>query len=356
MNIREFKVVAPVLLKHNITVFLHGSQGVGKTQTVKQICKENGLDIRVLHCATQEVGDLIGLLVKSEDGQSVHHARPSWFPTEGQGVVFLDELNRAPMDVIQSMFSFILDGTLHTHKLPPGWRVMAAGNYDSDRFTTTSVGDAAWLSRFCHIDFTPTAEEFITHIEDNGMVSVADFIREQPSMLELDAKTAGRLDTKFIVPDRRSWKEMVGKLENDTTMPDTLRYEVYSGIVGPVAAAAFITYKSKQEKAFNLKDILANYKKVQPQVVKMMKNSEKEARFDLLNTPIEELITRIENTPNYLEGKGYLDNLKQYLVDIPKELAMKTFSRLGAISEFYGKELLLNDPKYTSLFLKKGAA
>lgn len=350
MNIREFKSVVPVLLKHKIVPFVWGSQGVGKTQVVKQICKEQGLDIRVLHCATQEVGDLIGLLVKSEDGESVHHARPRWFPTEGKGIVFLDELNRAPMDVLQSLFSFILDGTLHTHKLPPGWVVVAAGNYDSERFSTTQVGDAAWLSRFCHLDFTPTVEEFITYVEDKDMHDVADFIREQPSMLELDAKTAGRLDSSFIVPDRRSWEGMLGVLDNDSSLPENLRYEVYSGIVGSTGAAAFITFKTKREKAFTLNHIIKGYKtKVAPKIKELMLN-QKEARFDVLNGPIDELITRLESKPDFLKNSEYIENVKEYLFDIPKELAMKTFTRMQAIPNFAGKNAILNDVEYVNRF------
>lgn len=351
MNIKEFKKLAPTLLKNKIVPFLWGSQGVGKTQTVKQICQENDLDIRVLHCATQEVGDLIGLLVKSSNGETVQHARPSWFPTSGRGIIFLDELNRAPQDVIQAMFSFITDGKLHTHQLPEGWYIMAAGNYDSDRFTVTSTADSAWMSRFCHIDFTPTMEEWLIHMEKSDMHGVADFIREQPSMLELDAKTAGRMDTSVIVPDRRSWHGMVGKLENDPNMPDDLKYEVYTGIVGPVAAAAYTTWKTKQEKALTLGVILKDYKKIGKKRVLEAQQEAKKTRFDLLNQPIDELIAKLENDPEYLAvSTKYLINLKEFFLDIPKELSMKAFTKLATIKQFHGRHELLNDPEYVMRF------
>ena len=350
MNIKEFKQLAPVLMKNKIVPFIWGSQGVGKTQTVKQICSEHGLDIRILHCATQEVGDLVGLLIKSSDGESVHHARPSWFPTEGQGIIFLDELNRAPMDVIQAMFSFITDGKLHTHVLPEGWHIMAAGNYESDRFTTTSTQDAAWLSRFCHLDFTPTTEEWLMYAENAEMFDVADFIREQPSMLELDAKTAGRMDTSVIVPDRRSWYGMVGRLENDPGMPENLKYEVYSGIVGTVAAAAYSTWKNKKERALSLNMILRDYKKTGKIKVLEATKDHSKARFDLLNQPIDELIAKIENDNNFLINDKFISNLKEFFLDIPKELAMKAFVKLATIKQFAGRNELLNDPVYVNRF------
>lgn len=351
MDIRTFKQVLPFLLKNNIVPFLWGSQGVGKTQTVKQYCKENDLDVRVLMTATQEVGDLIGLLVKDDNG-GVYHARPKWFPTEGKGIIFLDELNRAPNDVLQAMFQFILEGRLHTHTLPPGWRIVAAGNYNSDRFTTTDTSDAAWMSRFCHLDFTPTIEEFIAYAESRGMDSVAGFIREQPTMLELSGKDAGRLDTSFIVPDRRAFLEGVGKLELESEFPEDSKYEVYSGLIGTASAAAFLTWKGKQEKSLTLSDILKNYNKdTGKKVRKMLKESAENIRFDLLNQPIDELLVKLDANTDLLTSDGYLDNLKSYLLDVPRELSMKAFVAFGKMKKFYGKQELLNDPDYVNQFL-----
>lgn len=349
MNTNELKKALPLLLKHNICPFIWGSQGIGKTSIVKQYCKSNDLEIRVLMTATQEIGDLIGLLVKDDNG-GVYHAKPKWFPTEGKGIIFLDELNRAPNDVLQGMFSFILEGKLHTHQLPVGWRVVAAGNYQSDRFNTTDTSDAAWMSRFCHIDFTPTVEEWITYTEDKGMLEIASFIREQPSMLELSAKDGGRLDTSFIVPDRRAFTEGVGKLDIDPEVPESLRYELYSGLVGVTSAAAYISYKAKREKSLTLGEILTSYNGKSRDKIRDIVSSKEDVRFDLLNQPIEELATRLESNDQFLSAAGFLDNLKLFLLDLPRELSTKAFVRFSKFGNFYGRNDLLNDKKYVMLF------
>lgn len=351
MNIKEVKQVLPFLLKNKIVPFFWGSQGVGKTSVMKQYCKDNELDIRVLYTATQDVGDLIGLLVKDDNG-GVYHARPKWFPTEGKGIIFLDELNRAPNDVIQAMFSFILEGKLHTHVLPEGWKIVAAGNYNSDRFTTTDTSDAAWMSRFCHLDFTPTIEEFIVHAESRGMFDVASFIREQPNMLELSAKDGGRLDTSFIVPDRRAFVEGIGKLDLEKSFPDELRYETYSGLVGPTSAAAYLTWKTKMEKALTLNEIFDDYgKSTQSKIKKIMSNDAGDIRFDLLNQPIDELFAKLENDPELLKTGSRLENIKQYLLDIPRELSMKAFVAFSKFQNFHGKNEILNDVTYVQKFM-----
>lgn len=350
MNIRNVKRILPTLLKHNICPFLWGSQGIGKTESVKQYCSENDLDLRILYTATQEVGDLIGLLVKDDTNGTAYHTRPEWFPTEGKGIIFLDELNRAPNDVLQALFSFIIKGELHRHKLPKGWKVVAAGNYQSDRFNVTDTRDAAWLSRFCHLDFTPSVEEWLLYAESRGADDIADFIRECPNMLELSAKDAGRLDMSFIVPDRRSMLEGIGMLEASGEVPEELKYEVYSGLVGLSAAAAYVAWSNKKEKSLTLKQILNSYTGNVKKRVLDASSSKKERRFDILNQPIDELLLKLADNPDLLSAEGYLSNIKLYLLDIPKELATKAFVRLSSLGRFYGKDALLNDAAYVELF------
>lgn len=350
MDIKDFKKVLPFLTKNNIVPFLWGSQGIGKTQTISQYCKENDLELVVLHTATQDVGDLIGLLVKADDG-TVYHARPEWFPTKGKGIIFLDELNRAANDVIQAMFPFITEKRLHRHVLPSGWSVVAAGNYNSDRFTVTDTSDSAWLSRFCHIDFTPSVEEFLVHAESRGMHDVADFIRAQPSMLELSAKEAGRLDTSFIVPDRRSMLEGIGRLDNEADFPDSLRYETYSGFVGTATAAAYMSHRARAERSLSLGQILGHYEGTIRNRVKELSSNDKERRFDILNQPMDELFVKLELTPHLLSQADYIDNLKNYLLDIPRELSMKAFTKMARMGSFHGRNELINDPNYVKLFV-----
>lgn len=350
MNIRNVKKILPTLLKYNICPFLWGSQGIGKTESVKQYCSENGLDLRILYTATQEVGDLIGLLVKDATNGTAYHTRPEWFPTEGKGIIFLDELNRAPNDVLQALFSFIIKGELHRHKLPKGWKVVAAGNYQSDRFNVTDTRDAAWLSRFCHLDFTPSVEEWLLYAESRGANDVADFIRECPNMLELSAKDAGRLDMSFIVPDRRSMLEGIGMLEASGEVPEELKYEVYSGLVGVPAASAYVAWSNKKEKSLTLKQILNSYTGSIKQRVLDASAANKERRFDVLNQPLDELVLKLENSPDLLTTTGYLDNIKAYLLDIPRELSTKAFVRLSGLPPFHGKNAILNDAEYVKLF------
>lgn len=343
MNILEIKNSVPTLMKHNIVPFLWGQQGVGKTQVVKQIADSLNYDLIHLHLATQEVGDLVGLLVHTADG-TVRHARPEWFPTHGNGILFLDELNRAHPDVLQALFSLITGGTIHTHRLPSGWKIVAAGNYQSEGFTVTDTSDAAWMSRFCHIDFVPSTEEFITFAEENGADDVAAFIRTQPDLLEIKPKSRPALS--LVSPDRRAWKDMIGKLDLEPGIED-FRYELYSGIIGATAAAAYITWKKEVYSNLSGRRILKEYDKLQKEVRSY--SDKKECRLDKLNSAVEEIFSILGKKKSISDSE--LDNFKAFLLDIPLELSLKVVKKLHSVS-WPQKNKILNSKEFVSKFAK----
>jgi hypothetical protein len=346
MNIINLKKVLPILLEKKIVPFLWGAQGIGKTQTIKQLASELGLGFVHLHLATQDVGDLVGLLIKTKDGK-VKHARPEWLPTEGKGIIFLDEANRMHPDVMQCMFSFVTEGTIHTHKLGEGWSIIAAGNYENAKFNVTStVSEAAWISRFCHIDIKPSVSEFLHYADSIGALTVASFIRENNACLEVEDKEG--LDKSFITPDRRAWLEMVDRLE-DIDLGEN-QFEIYSGCVGTAAAASFISHKRNSEKYVSIDDVLNKYESVRKKVKEFSKSITGEARFDILSVAGDELSIKLEKTPHILVGNK-LENLKLFLTDIPLELTMKIFNDIKN-KYFVGKDELFNDKDFINKIIK----
>lgn len=339
MNITELKKAVPVLLKNKVVPFVWGQQGIGKTASMKQIAKELGVGFVHLHLATQEVGDLVGLLV--QHGDTVKHARPEWFPTEGKGIVFLDEINRCHPDVMQAMFSFVTEGTIHQHRLPEGWSIIAAGNYQTNAFNVTDTSDAAWMSRFCHIDFQPTPAEFVNFAESQEAFTVADFLRTHVEMMEVNQKE--RLNTAIITPDRRSWMDMIARLEKETDIDD-IRYELYAGIVGPTAAAAFQTDKAKAQERLRGRDILNRYESVRERVLKASDPASQ--RFDVLNTAVEEIFTSL---PKADLDATQLENFKSFMLDVPMEMTLKMSKKLHE-STWKQKNAILNNLEFVSLF------
>jgi hypothetical protein len=340
MNITQFKKVFPSLIKNRVVPFLHGNQGVGKTETIEALAVENGMELVHLHLATQEPGDILGLLVQGPNG-TVTHSRPEWFPTSGRGIVFLDELPRAKPEVLQCMFNFITKGMIHRHLLPTGWVVVAAGNYQNNNFNQTEFDDAAWNSRFCHIDFRPTQEEFIQYCESRIQTNLASFTRKHPELIE-DKINEG-FDFKIVRPNRRALSKWIAPLDLEPI--DETRYEVYSGLVGPITAQTYIQHCKNGEMVLGVKDILHNYKVNRKTIQKYSKSND--SRFDILGKLGDELIHQL-NTRVLQENE--MNNLKLFLLDIPLELGLKMFNQMSNINQCVS---VLNDMEFVKLLKGK---
>jgi alkaline phosphatase D len=353
MNIKQIKQAVPALLKHNIVPLLWGSQGEGKTSVTKQLAKELGYDSMIHLClATQEVGDLIGVLLEQPDG-TAKHTRPSWFPESGKHLLFLDEINRAHPDVLQAVFTLILEGKIHQHVLPKGCAIIAAANYANNNFQTTDVSDNAFMSRFCHIDFKPTVEEFCQFAEDNGAETVADFIRAYPNMLRVE-NADNKFDFSRITPDPRTWADFIGKLEGESSIEEC-RYELYSGLVGTITASTFLTWKNKNENVLSGKKLLDGYNKYRKMITNLVKADLKDVRLDMLNQTTEDVFNIIEK--NTTEGTKLtpkqMENFKQFILDVPLEMGLKIVNRITNLKRWTQRSEIISNPEFVELFVKQ---
>lgn len=346
MNISTFKKLLPQMLDRNIVLFVWGVQGVGKTQSVRQYAKERDIGFVHLHPATQEPGDLIGLLIDRKDG-TVEHARPEWFPTSGEGVIFVDEANRAHPDVIQALFSLPTSRTLHRHRLPDGWKLVFAGNYQTDEFNVTDTSDAAWLSRFVHINLEPTVAEFCLYAESKGAYIVADFAREYPQLLDVSGRKKPQLNLK---PDNRSLLEMVFPIES-IDMDDDVRFEVVAGIIGNIAAVSYMNFRRSASGQLKLSAILEG-DSVQERVKELTKGQD--TRFDLLQAPLEELASLLIKEPGLLADAAKLERLVNYLELVPIEMLAQVAKRFSKLV-FVNKMNLLNDKRLVGRILTSKA-
>lgn len=322
MNINKVKEALPYLFQQNIVPCLTGIHGVGKSTSVREYCEEQKIDFIDLRLGQMEVGDLLGLpeITTDKHGCKITvFARPKWFPTEGKGVLFLDEINRSKRDVIQAVFQLVLDRKLHDYVLPAGWSVVAAMNPNSEDYTTLDLSDKAFLDRFCHIKITSSYEDFINYGNvkefNKGMLN---FISAHPGMLRGPTKD---FTLDYVQPSDRSW-EMVSRLLSNHTTPDDILNELITGIVGTAAATAYMAYKKTAEKPIDGEMVMKNYKKVKKEV--QLQSTETGYRPDLLNETTNQIIDYVKSIKEdkELDVKEY-NNLVAFMMDIPNDLFVK---------------------------------
>ena len=146
-------------------IYLTSAPGRGKTSTimaaVPKVAKELGLNlgITVLQGPLLNPADTVGYLVptKGEEGRiESKYTEPFWWRTdEGKrlndydgGIVFIDEIDKADMDVKKMIGEMALSGRCGVHKLPKGWVVWMAGNRAGDRSGSTKELDHLINRRF----------------------------------------------------------------------------------------------------------------------------------------------------------------------------------------------------------------
>jgi hypothetical protein len=238
INTKELKgLLENTPASHNI--MLSGRHGTGKSRIITEFFTGRGERVVTLFLGQMsDPGDLIGLPVRDEATGKTVFAPPYWFPTDGVPVVlFLDELNRARPEMLQTVMDLCLNRRLAGRELPPGSRIVSAVN-DGEEYLLTEM-DPALVSRFNIYSFRPTVGEWLLWAERSGIdPRVTAFIGENGRMLDGDGSAAESSSPLEKTPDRRGWERVSDILKCSRKITATTRKAV-SGIVGAGASAAF---------------------------------------------------------------------------------------------------------------------
>src|ERR1700733_12395015 len=101
-------------------VMLIGKHGIGKSEIIRRFYEtERHLNVVAFFLGQMsDPGDLIGLMHKDEETGRSAFLPPFWWPVDGRPIVlFLDELNRARPEILQSIYELALNKTLAGKRL-----------------------------------------------------------------------------------------------------------------------------------------------------------------------------------------------------------------------------------------------
>jgi hypothetical protein len=129
-------------------VLLEGPTGIGKSELVQGLARRLGVGFVVLDLSLLEPPDLVGLPVV--EGGLTTYATPALLPRHGEGILMLEELNRAERYIQQPALQLLSARRLHEYELPPGWSCFAAINPEIGDYQVTPL-DPALRARFLHL-------------------------------------------------------------------------------------------------------------------------------------------------------------------------------------------------------------
>lgn len=221
-------------------IMLVGKHGIGKSRILEDFFAARGEKVVTLFLGQMsDPGDLIGLPHLDEKTGRTEFMLPYWFPVDEKPVVlFLDELNRARPEVLQTVMDLTLNRKLAGKSLPEGSRIISAVNGGSE-YQLTDL-DPALVSRFNIYEFAPSVEDWINWAREEGLDSrIISFIEENPELLDGEENYGS--ENLERSPDRRSWERLSKVIENFTEL-GPLQQPMASGIIGDKAAADFFQF------------------------------------------------------------------------------------------------------------------
>lgn len=257
-------------------VLLEGPHGIGKSQIVESWSKDKKRHMFPLFLSTQETGDLIGIPTEDVvDGVKVTTwSKPTWLQEmeakakEGiECVLFLDELNRAPLDVRQSALQLVLEGKIHEHSLPRvnGRKtlVVAAIN-PADDYQVQEL-DPALLDRFLCLELEVSAPDWLEWARANEVTnSIRDFISEFPNRLHYTPNEGKG-------PTPRAWAKLSDLLEGakEVRANKAVLFDIIKGRLGSEVGAQFFGYYENYTdvvKADDVEDFIAEAEVHTPEI------------------------------------------------------------------------------------------
>jgi hypothetical protein len=264
-------------------------------------------------------GDLLGL-PKVAKGVTTWCA-PDWLAEACKKpvVLFLDEVDRATMEVRQGIFELCDSRKIAGHTLHKDTLIFACVN-GGEHGSQYQVGemDPAELDRYTVFDVEPSVEDWLAWAKGKIATEIFDFINHNHKHLEHNDD----YEPNKVYPSRRSWERLSKTLKGLPSIDHgTTLYHISTAFVGFEAAVAFNDFMAKYERQVTIENLLD------------------EGRFELIkdwkindhNAMVEKFKSKDIFTGRLSDTR--LNNLARYFVSLPSEIVMILWQAMAQTEE-----------------------
>ncbi|MGL5614664.1 MAG: AAA family ATPase, partial [Sarcina sp.] len=333
MNYRETLKAVQLVLDMAEVPLIIGDAGIGKTALVKDLSKNNNLELVTIDGNLLKEGEIGGLpvvekrMVNGKERTITVYATHSKLNEvddailDGKKVLlFIDELNRCEHAVQQELMNLILNREINGYKLTDEVKVVAAMNpsnkyedYENSNYDVVDM-DEAQEDRFVWINMEADIKAWMKWAMEDGNISavVIEFLSTFPEYLN-------RPDTReAVIATPRSW-ERVSKAYNiyvnSESYSEDVFYNVLKGNIGATVAQDFVAYINNIENP--------------------LIKAEEIFKKEVLSFDIKEIIERENHSRLYILAKSSLNYIER---NEGKENNIEIFSEMLKI---YPKDLAL---------------
>ena len=324
VDFATFLSVAPHILDARLPVLIRGRHGVGKSEVVYMIADQRGLPVVERRASQMTEGDLLGLPDTADTAINGRKATtwnaPDWLVTacEQPVVLFLDEVDRATMEVRQGLFELTDSRKINGWHLHPETLIIAAVN-GGEHGAQYQVGemDPAELDRWTVFDVDPSDEDWLKWANGKVASVVWDFINQNRTHLEHRSD----FEPNKVYPSRRSWKRF-----NDTAVPSgvfskdgdrDLLFNLANAFVGFEAAVALQSFVERYQFQVTIEDLLDHGQIDKTSDWGINDHAAMIEKFEAAGT----MTSALNDTQ--------IQNLANYFISLPSEVAMKMWTVLG---------------------------
>ena len=312
VDFKTFVSLAPSVSAAKLPVLLRGRHGIGKSQVVYQLAAVAGLPVVERRASQMTEGDLVGL--PSVEGNRTSFNPPDWFKQacEEPVCLFLDEVDRATLEVRQGIFELTDSRKLNGHHLHSDTIIFAAvnGGEHGEQYQVNEM-DPAELDRWSVWDIEPTVEDWLSWGKNNVDSLIWDFINQNRGHLEHNED----IEPNKRYPSRRSWDRLDKVLAKaDALEASPAMFNLAQSFVGFEAAVALNDFAKNYDRVVTVEQLL-NGERVE--ALAAFSLNEHCAMIEKLES---EEICKAEFSD------GHVNNLAAYFVSLPSEAAMKLWS------------------------------
>lgn len=276
-------------------VVLVSQPGQGKTAVVYALAAERGYDVITIVGSQKDRTDITGMptlvdfTVTRPDGtvdtvRQVEYAVEKWQRTVMESkrvVVFLDELNTAPPDVVSSLLTILADRRFPNGETMPEETVILGAMNDRDTGSEYHDMSPALANRLCLAAYHMPLGAWLDGVrrawgktvgerEQWMRRAIADFVDESPGYASMPVDPMGEtvsptqygfksdpandMIAAHAFPSYRSWDRLATKLAHASLLedgsPDTELEHFYAGgMIGFKAASAFREFLKRRREA-----------------------------------------------------------------------------------------------------------
>lgn len=231
--------------------------GIGKSEIVQAWCKRKNIPFIDIRAAYMESPDLIGFPSISERNgrQTTVHNIPEFWPYDGEGVIFLDEINRGTTSVLNTFMQLLTDRKIHKHSIPDGWIVVSCINPETAENDVTTM-DSALKNRFEIFNVNYDKKTFLSYMKEQNWHQDVQMFVESTWQYKTPEEIGDAPGVKYVSP--RTFAKLNAILQNSNNKE--LEMTLYESQLGANLGRDFYSFRNNESPVL-YKHLVEDFKK-----------------------------------------------------------------------------------------------